>query len=65
MINQIVMKNSKFEVYGKPSDLKRFKRWRRDNPQFKFARIKEILQARPDLVTLYRVYRLTREQFSI
>ena len=64
MQSQIVMRNSRFEMFGKPSDLERFKRWRKDNQQFKFSRIRKIIQARPDLVTLYRVYQLTRETYK-
>ncbi len=48
-------KNNKFVEFAK-ADIDKAKELRKTNPQFKWGRIKEILEVHPEQITLGKVY---------
>ena len=56
MKTMILLKNKNYKVFFNRGDLEKAKKFRKENPKLKYARITKILQAYPSSIELGKIY---------
>lgn len=56
MLTMVSLMNRKYIVFFKKGEEEKARQFREDNPEMKYARIDEIIQARPSVIIMGHIY---------